>query len=100
MGNLDKIPDGKLFADLQMSLTDIALMEMLTNNLFEQRLNREKNIASTIRAEIKQRFSEKQIVKFLNDGYPRQVNLTNKIISACDDVLNECRKKSLNHDTK
>lgn len=83
MGNLSRIPDGELFADLQMSLTDLVLMKMLTSvfsvDSHKERFRKEKNIAETIKAEIKQRFSEKQIMKFLNSGYPRQINLANRI---------------------
>ena len=79
MKNLDHIPDTELFADLQISLTDIALMKMLTNDSYEERLRQETNIAKLIKAEMKQRFSEKQIMGFLEDGYPRRINLA-KII--------------------
>jgi len=79
MGNFDKIPDAELFADLQMSLTDTALMEMLRSASYTDRLHKEKHIAEVIKAEIKLRFSEEQIMKFLKNGYPRQVNLA-KII--------------------
>ena len=75
MGNLNHIPDAELFADLQMSLTDIVLLEMLTNDGHKERFCKEKKIAEVIKAEIKQRFSEKQIMEFLNSGYLRQVNL-------------------------
>ena len=75
MGNISSIPDAELFTDLQMSLTDIVLMEMLTNDGHKERLCKEKNISEVIKAEIKQRFSEKQIMEFLNSGYLRQVNL-------------------------
>ena len=79
MKNLDHIPDAELFADLQISLTDVALMKMLTNDSYEERLRQETNIAKLIKAEMKQRFSEKQITGFLDNGYPRHVNLA-KII--------------------
>ena len=79
MGNFSEIPDGELFADLQMSLTDIALMEMLTSifsiDSYKKRLCKEKSIAEIIKTEIKRRFSEKQIIEFLNNGYLRLVNL-------------------------
>ena len=79
MGNLSDIPDAELFTDLQMSLTDIVLMEMLTNifsvDNYKERLCKEKNISEVIKAEIKQRFSEKQIMEFLDSGYLRRVNL-------------------------
>ena len=79
MGNISSIPDAELFADLQMSLTDIVLMEMLTNIFsidgHKERFCKEKKITEVIKAEIKQRFSEKQIMEFLDSGYPRKVYL-------------------------
>lgn len=86
MSEADNIPDGELFADLQQSMTDLYLMKLLMekhlnsdNTSYNERYNQEEKIQETIRTIIADRFSKEDIIRFLEKGYPRQINLS-KII--------------------
>lgn len=78
--NHNHISDGELFADLQQSAVDIALINLLDSSearkFYNQRLIQNQKICDTIGRIIHGRFSQDQIIEFLEDGYPRQVDLT------------------------
>jgi len=77
------IPDGELFADLQQSLTDIVLMELIDelSEDLKSRLDTERKILSDIKQVVKARFTDGQLKHYLIHGYPRQVNLSKVIRS-------------------
>ena len=74
------VSDGELFKDFQETLAEISLIELLPNwREYQGRLEVNRQILETIKDEIRRRFSTQDIVYFLNNGYPRQVNLGNRI---------------------
>lgn len=76
MQNNDHLANGKLFADLQISLTEIVLLEMLDEHTEAEKFRLEGNerIVESIMATMKERFDEDQVRSFLDYGYPRRVN--------------------------
>jgi len=72
------VSDGELFADLQVTMTEIVLVELLENASIATTERGEVNerILSTIKKMMKDRFSDEDIIKFLEDGFPRQINIS------------------------
>lgn len=79
MSNADEITTGELFADLQVSLTEMFLIEMLGDGElvgeFEERRRGNLEIVEGITAVMKERFSQEEIAGFLRNGFPRRVDL-------------------------
>lgn len=73
------ISDGQLFADLQVSLTEIILIHLLRNQdlreSYDGRFVGNQQISDSIISIMEDRFSDEDIVGFLENGYPRQVDL-------------------------
>ena len=80
----DKITTGELFADLQVSLTELFLIEMLGDGdlagEFEERKRGNREIKGGITAIMKDRFSSEDIAGFLRNGFPRRVDMSNATI--------------------
>lgn len=76
MQNNDHLSNGALFADLQTSLTEIVLLEMLDEHTEAEKFRLEGNerIVESIMATMKERFDEEQVRSFLDYGYPRRVS--------------------------
>lgn len=77
------IPDGELFADLQATMTDIVLIEMLGYDYsgeYNTRLESSRVTRDTIVKIMQLRFSPDDIKRFLESGYPRATNLNNVIL--------------------
>lgn len=74
------ISTGELFADLQVSLTELFLIEMLGDGElvgeFDERRRGNQEIVEGITAVMKDRFSPEEIAVFLRNGFPRQVDLS------------------------
>lgn len=83
MGNENDIATGELFADLQVTLTEIVLIELLeeTSSIdnYVDRLNGNVQIRDTIKGIMRRRFAHTDIARFLDHGFPRQVNLAQTI---------------------
>lgn len=78
------IPTSALFADLQVTLTEIQLIEMLPEDKrekHESRLNGNYQIRDSILAIMQDRFSPDDIDKFLKDGYEREVSIAETFVS-------------------
>lgn len=80
----DEITTGKLFADLQVSLTELFLVELLGDGElageFEERRRGNREIVEGITAVMKGRFSQEEIADFLRNGFPRWVDLSSAIL--------------------
>ena len=74
----EEIPVGVLMADLQTTLTEIYLLEMLPKDIFEKHYieRYESNLVmrAKIEAIMKERFDSFVIQKFLECGYPRTID--------------------------
>ena len=78
--NADNIPTAELFADLQVSLTEIVLIELLDDaGNYSSRLNANCNIRDIIKGILKERFSESDIIGFLEHGYPCLVDVSRTV---------------------
>ena len=78
----EEIPNGELFADLQVSFTEIVLVDILEERsqlpkgyTLQNRRSANKKIVERIKAIMKKRFSQNDIYTFLEKGFPREVNL-------------------------
>lgn len=84
MTKTDEITNGELFADLQVSLTEMFLIQMLEGGElageFTERLHGNREIMDGITAVMKGRFSQEEIADFLRNGFPRRVDLSNVIV--------------------
>lgn len=82
----DEIDTGELFADLQVSLTEMFLILMLEGSEladeFAERLRGNREIMDGITAVMKGRFSQEEIAGFLRNGFPRRVDLSNVIVAS------------------
>ena len=72
MTDLSSIPLGQIFADLQVSLTEIFLEELLDEPIDPHRLAGNKSIVAVIQAHFKNKYTRDDIEAFLNNGYPRR----------------------------
>lgn len=84
MSKADEITTGELFADLQVSLTELFLIEMLGDDelagAFGERLRGNIEIKDGITAIMKDRFSSEDIAGFLRNGFPRRVDMSSATI--------------------
>lgn len=84
MSNFSHISDGELFADLQVSLTEIFLIELIDDDTitrnYNDRLNGNVQIRDAIKGIMKDRFSSDDIERFLESGFPRQVDLSKDLV--------------------
>lgn len=71
------IKNSELFADLQETLTEIFLIELLgdLSPEIQDRLKGNHQIKEVIKNIMRDRFSYNDIINFLENGYPRQVDL-------------------------
>ncbi len=73
------ISTGELFSDLQQSMTNIFLMESLTNQddieNYKDRLEKERQILVNIKKIAKNIFKELDLINYLENGYLRQHKL-------------------------
>lgn len=69
------IPTAELFADLQVSLTEIVLIKLLEEQTLDmqERLEENRMIAKIIHGILRERFTDEQIRNFLEYGYPRRI---------------------------
>ena len=71
------ISDGELFADLQVTLTEIFLIQLFDDKQgvklkdYQSRLNSNCTTRDSIKSIMKDRFGENDIKDFLENGYPR-----------------------------
>jgi hypothetical protein len=79
MSDITKISLGKLFADLQVSYTEVKICELIEFKGAYLKDDSRKiinlSIINTITAELARRLSIKELNDFLDNGYPRYVNL-------------------------
>ena len=80
-----KIPTKELFADLQVSFTEVVLVDVLErmiviNDKHKERRSKNRDIINAIKSIMADRFSPEEIDTFLEKGFPREINLT-KIIT-------------------
>uniref|UniRef100_A0A6M3J190 Uncharacterized protein n=2 Tax=viral metagenome TaxID=1070528 RepID=A0A6M3J190_9ZZZZ len=84
MTSKESMSNGELFTDLQVTLTEIVLVKMIRSaelkDKYNDRLIGNKRILDAIKKIIADRFSDDDIQKFLEAGFPRQVNLGKVII--------------------
>ena len=77
-----EIPDGELFADLQISFTEVVLIDILEERSqlskedfsLQNRRSTNNSIIRKIKNIMKERFSLEDINKFLEKGFPRKIN--------------------------
>lgn len=69
------ISTAELFADLQVSFTEIVLVELLGSQTSNEqiRLEGNKEIVKAIKTILRERFTDEQIRNFLEYGYPRRI---------------------------
>jgi len=89
----ENIPNGELFADLQISLTEIVLAELIRDEhkreSFQKRATLNGQIVDEIKRIMQARFSDVDLIEFLEVGFPRQVNLGRTIIKETERQRNE-----------
>ena len=78
--NTEEIPTGELFADLQVSFTEVVLVDILERMIVltdEHKIRRSTNqgIIGVIKGIMADRFSPEEIEDFLEKGFPREVSL-------------------------
>lgn len=72
----NEIPTSELFADLQVSLTEIFLIEQFgLNDEYQDRLIGNKKVLASIQSIMEDRFWKDEIIGFLENGFPRKVDL-------------------------
>ena len=71
----DEIPDAELFTDLQQSCADVVLGEMIEDpDEYQLKvLEKEKRTLQRIKDIMKDRFTQVEVINFLNDGYKRRI---------------------------
>ena len=79
-----EISNGELFADLQVSFTEVVLVDVLErmiviNDEHKERRSKNRDIINTIKSIMVDRFSPEEIDMFLEKGFPREVDLTKVI---------------------
>ncbi len=83
MGKYDHISNGELFKDIQESLMDIFLVDMIKNEKVKKHyLNRKevnKDILEVMKTIMEERFEDKDLARFLDCGYPLQINMRKAI---------------------
>jgi hypothetical protein len=83
MSDIKAIPTGELFADLQVSYTEVVIIDLLEKKVgtsHEQRERRDinNNIIEAITKELDRRFTVYDLTNFLKKGFPRQVKLNQR----------------------
>lgn len=77
--DVETIPVGELFADLQATLTDIFLIKLLSEDaageIAEDRRKVNDIILGRIREIMTERFSDGDVLEFLERGYPRNFRI-------------------------
>ena len=71
-----EIPDAELFADLQVSLTEIFLIQLFDAEFLNEnrnRLNGNYQVRDAIKGIMKQRFIRDDVRSFLENGFPRRI---------------------------
>ena len=81
---MEEISTGELFADLQVSYTEIVLVDILEeksqldkNDALQNRRAVNRKVIKGIKNIMKERFSLEDINTFMEKGFPREVKLTN-----------------------
>lgn len=79
------IPTGELFRDLQISYTEVVLLNMLSERGYltgndRRRLQGNMEIIDNIKQIMEHRFTVEDIQQFLENGYPRATSLDSIIM--------------------